>query len=175
MSTWDLLNKSDALTSEWIEKESILEDYIDRWLKGEVQKTDVEIQDLYDRATEQIDQLKAEARKAQEEYIKAVKEEAMRKSALISVKHNFGVSPDEFVITGGVLSSNAEESHLIGRQKSHAELALEREQLLGEIRSRVMRKEMSLADASKLANDVNIAYGINMEQIQENTEGVMKR
>ena len=69
------------------------------------------------------------------------------KISVTSVRNRFGVSPDEVIITGGVLSPNANESHLTGRQKS----------------------------AEELAQDVNTAYGINLETPLENTSGGMKR
>ena len=92
-------------------------------------------------------------------------------SAKKSVKSQFGVSPDEMVITGGVLSSNASESHLTGRNKTPEELEADRQYALAEIRTRVANKEISLAEASKLKNDVNLAYGYG-EPIQEMSNGM---
>ena len=54
-------------------------------------------------------------------------------------------------------------------------MAYEREQLLSDIKSRVMRKEISLTEASKLAHDVNVAYDVNLETSMENTQGGMHR
>lgn len=102
-------------------------------------------------------------------------EEVMRQNTERSVRHNFGTSPDELVINGGVLSTNASESHLTGRQKTTEELEFERTQLLANIREKVMKKEISLAEASKLVQEINIAYGFDEEIVQENTQGGKKR
>ncbi len=66
-------------------------------------------------------------------------------------------------------------SHSTGRQKTAEELEFERTQLLASIREKAMKKEISLAEASKLSQDVNVAYGVNTEVVQENTQGGMKR
>ena len=88
-----------------------------------------------------------------DEYTRLSKEEMLQKEGLISakrsVKSQFGVSPDEMVITGGVLSSNASDSHLTGRNKTPEELETDRQYALAEIRTRVANKEISLAEASK--------------------------
>ena len=75
------------------------------------------------------------------------------------------------VINGGVLSENASESHLTGSQKTAEELEFERTQLLARLKEKVMKKEISLAEASKLIHEINIAYGVDDEIVQENTQG----
>lgn len=175
MSNMDLLNKYAELTEAWMDKQAKLDNYVQRWLNGEVQMSSEGVQQLVDSATEQIEQLKAQAEQCDKEYLRITQEEAMKKNAVISVRHNFGTSPNELVITGGVLSTNANESHLTGRQKTAEELEFERTQLLANIREKVMKKEISLAEASKLSQDINVAYGVNTEVVQENTQGGMKR
>ena len=54
---------------------------------------------------------------------------------------------------------NINESHLIDQQKTPEQLESERTKLLSTIKSKVMNHEISLAEASKLTNDVNTAYG----------------
>ncbi len=174
MTREELLNKSDELTLAWMDKQAKLDNYVQRWLDGEVQMSSEGVQQLIDSATQQIEQLKAQATQFQSEYMRITQEETMRKNAVISVRHNFGVSPDEIIITDGVLSSNANESHLDGRSKSPEELEDERTQLLARVREKTMKKEISLSEASRLANDINIAYGKSSYN-QENTQGGMKR
>ena len=67
------------------------------------------------------------------------------------------------VITGGVLSSNASESHLIGRDKTAEELEIDKQVALTTLRERIAKKEISLAEASQLKNDIESYYGINSE------------
>ena len=175
MEKMELLNKYAELTDAWMDKQAKLDSYVEKWLNGEVQMSSEGVQQLVDSANEQIEQLKEAANQAQSEYLRITNEEAMRKNAVTSVKNRFGVSPDEIIITGGVLSSNANESHLTGRQKTSEELAYEREQILRDIKAKVMRKEISLAEASRLAQDVNVAYGANLETPMENTQSGMHR
>lgn len=161
MTRVELLNKSDELTVAWMDKQAKLDNYVQRWLNGEVQMSSEGMQQLVDSALQQIEQLKAQATQFQNEYMKIAEEEAMRRNAVISVKNNFGVSPEEIIISGGVLSFNAIESHLEGRSKTPEELENEKTQLLASIREKVTKKEISLAEASKLRNDVDLAYGKN--------------
>ncbi|MBE6153858.1 MAG: hypothetical protein E7166_06520 [Firmicutes bacterium] len=175
MSSLDLLNKYAELTEAWMDKQAKLDNYVQQWLDGTTQMSAEGVQQLVDSSTQQIEQLKASASQAQAEYLRITQEETMRKNAVRSVKHNLGASPDELVINGGVLSSNAKDSYLTGRQKTPEELEFERNQLLANIKSKVMSKEITLAEASKLAQDVNIAYGVNTQIEQENTQGGMRR
>lgn len=79
--------------------------------------------DLYDK---QIEELKNLRDMANMTYVKFCEEEELRKQGIISAKKNvqnqFGTNPDEIIITGGVLSLNANESHLTGRNKTPEEL-----------------------------------------------------
>ena len=174
MTREELLNKSDELTLAWMDKQAKLDNFVQRWLNDEVQMSAKGVEQLIDSATQQIEQLKTQATQFQSEYMRITQEEAMRRHAVISVRYNFGVSPDEMIITGGVLSSNANESHLTGRNKTPEELEDERTQLLASVREKAMKKEISLAEASKLAQNINISYGSSSYE-QENTQGGMKK
>ena len=172
MTREELLNKSDEFTIAWMDKQAKLDNYVQSWLNGEVQMSVDGVQQLVDSTTEQIEQLKTQASKFHVEYMRMTQEEAMRRNAVITVRHNFCVSPDEVIITGGILSPSANESHLTGRNKTLEELEDERTQLLASVREKTMKKEISLADASKLAHNINMAYSTSYEQ--NNTQGAMK-
>ncbi len=72
------------------------------------------------------------------------------------------LNPDRLIITGGVLSSNASESHLNARPKTPEELEMERQSALAIIRERVAKKQITLSEAPKLKNDVDITYGYSV-------------
>lgn len=97
------------------------------------------------------------------EYKRVKREEEIRKSAVESVRYNFNISPDEIIITDGVLSTNASDSHLIGRGKTAEELENERMRLLALIKEKVVRRQISLIEASKLLQDVNVAYNTSID------------
>lgn len=175
MTKEELLKKWDELTKSYIDKEAKLEAYVQRWLDGDSALSNESVQQLVDTVTQQIEELKAAAKQAIDEYTRISKEEMLQKEGLVSakrtVKSQFGVSPDDMIITSGTLSSNASESHLTGRNKKPEELEADRQSALAEIRSRVANKQISLAEASKLKNDVNIAYGYT-GQAQEMSSGM---
>lgn len=169
MTKEELLNKWNELTLAYTDKEVKLEAYVQKWLDGDSALSAESIQQLIDTATQQIEEAKAAAKQAIEEYTRMSKEEMLRNEGLVSakriVKSQFGVSPDEIVITGGTLSANASESHLTGRNKTPEELEADRQYALAEIRTRVANKEITLAEASKLKSDVNIAYGYEQQNL----------
>lgn len=177
MTKEELLKKWDELTTAYTDKEVKLEAYVQRWLDGDSALSNESIQQLVDTVTQQIEELKSAAKQTIDEYTRLSKEEMLQKEGLVSakrtVKSQFGVSPDEMVITSGVLSSNASESHLIGRNKTPEELEADRQYALAEIRTRVANKEISLAEASKLKNDVNLTYGYG-KSIQEMSNGIYR-
>ena len=175
MTKEELLKKWDELTTAYTDKEAKLETYVQRWLDGDSALSNESIQQLVDTVTQQIEELKAAAKHAIDEYTRLSKEEMLQKEGLVSVKRSvksqFGISPDEMIITSGSLSSNASESHLNGRNKTTEELEVDRQYALAEIRTRVANKEISLAEASKLKHDVDLAYGYG-EPIQEMSNGM---
>lgn len=159
----ELLLRFDYLTTNWKSKEAKLEAFIQKWLAGETVLSNEQVQKVVDKTTDQIEQLKILASEAMEEYNKQCKEEQLKEEGLSSAKRTvistFGTDPDEMIITGGVLASNAKESHLIGHFKTDEEKKEERQSAFAEIRNRVATKKITLEQASALKNAVNVAYG----------------
>ncbi len=90
----------------------------------------------------------------------------------ISVRHFLGQTPSNMEIIGGVLSSNANDSHLIAETKSPEQLKSEKEQMLANIKAKVLNGEMSLGEASNLIHDVNIAFSSYDESTTVNKNGM---
>ena len=174
MTRMELLDKYALLTDAWMDKEAKLENFVQRWLDGEIQMSAESIQKLVDTTTLQIEQLKIQAAEVHSEYMRVTQEEAMRKHAVRTVRYNFGVSPDEIIITGGVLSSNADESHLIGKSKTPEELEEEGKLLLAIVKEKAMKKETTLARASELSRSIKIAYASESDE-HKNTRSGMKK
>lgn len=168
----EALSLSMTLHSQACDKEAKMESFVQKWLNDESEINNESMQQLLDSVTEQVAELKRQAEAAWKEYKELDSEISLRQNAVYSVRTNLGVSPDEIVITGGVLSPNASESHLIGRSKTYEELELDRKIALAKIRTKVATKEITLAQASKLKNDINIAYGYS--QPVENQNGMSK-
>lgn len=170
----EALSLSMTLHSQACDKEAKMENFVQKWLNNESEMNNASMQQLLDSVTAQVDDLKRQAEAAWNEYKRLDSEISLRQNAVYTVKTNLGVSPDEIVITGGVLSSNASESHLIGRSKTPEELETDRKNALATIREKVARKEITLAEASKLKNDLNIAYGISTQTV-ENQAGMSRK
>lgn len=168
----ETLSKSLTLHSQASDKEAKMENFIQKWLNDESELNNESMQQLLDSVNEQVAELKRQAEESWKEYKKLDSEISLKQNAVYSVRTNLGMSPDEIVITGGVLSSNASESHLIGRSKTPEELEIDRLNALAMIREKLAKKEITLAHASKLKNDVIIAYGYAPQQ--ENQNGMSK-
>lgn len=138
--------------------EEKIESFIKNWEEGNSSLSSSTIQQIIDKAYERLQELKNLEEKLNTEYWAQIQKEEDKKMADISVHHNLGEKPTNIEIVDGVLSSNANESHLIGKQKTPEQLEDERTKLLSDIKSKVMNHEISLAEASKLTNDVNTAY-----------------
>lgn len=173
MKRTELLNKIDKLIMNSTIKQVMLDNYIDKWLNGEIDMSVDVVQKLIDKVSEQIDKSKKEITKLQNEYMKMIKEEAFKKSTSINIIHNFRITPYEPVIADDILSSNANVSYLVEKNKIPNELEYEKNQLLGIIRERVLKKQMSLKEASNSYKIINLAYSkINSN---ENTNNKLKK
>ena len=79
------------------------------------------------------------------------------------LRYQLSVDTGKMVITGGILSSNANESYLTGRDKTAEELEIDRQVALAALREKVVRKEVSLMEASQLKSDIENYYKRNNE------------
>lgn len=170
----EALGKSMTLHSQACDKEAKLEVFVQKWLNNESELSNESLEQLIDSVNAQVDELKKQAEDASNEWKRLGREISLKENALYSVKADLGMSPDEIVITGGVLSSNASESHLISRRKTPEELEIDRLNALAIIREKLAKKEITLAHASKLRNDLNIAYGYSQSVENENKNGMSK-
>ena len=179
MTREDLLQKYNELCLMADAKDKQVNDICYSWGNLEKKYSDAEIKMMIEKLESESEQLRTQANSYLFQYEEIISQDKAKRQAIIdakvSVKNQFGTSPDDIIITGGVLSANANESHLTGRQKTAEELEFERTKLLASIREKAMKKEISLAEASKLSQDVNMAYGVNTEVVQENTQGGMRR
>lgn len=122
------------------------------------------------KVNNQIFKIRTETEKYKSEFDIISKEEQLHQEQLESFKvaemrlrFQLGVDTDKMIITGGILSSNANESHLTGRDKTPEELEIDRQIALTALREKVVKKEVSLAEASQLKNDIENYYGKNNE------------
>lgn len=159
MTSRDLYQKYLESLNERADLENKINAMIKKWADGETVFDTKIIEDAVEKGNLRLDELRKTEEKLHNDFINQDEKEETKKHADISVQHHLGINPSDLEITSGVLSSDAKESHLIGQKKSQEQLSNEKVQLLNEIRTKVMNKEISLAEASKLTNDVNISYG----------------
>ena len=143
----DAFEKAIEIWDKRCDKKAELEDLVQKWISNVSELSDEELEQQIDKTNAELDELNKLYKLADEEYRTNREKEAMLKRSLLSVSMNLGTNPEEIVITGGVLSSNASESHLIGRPKTLEELESEKEQALALIREKIVNKEITLAQA----------------------------
>lgn len=170
MDKFEYINKYCELIQQANEKEAKLESYVQKWLSGESVLSSDTLEQTITTVNDQISQIRTEAEKYKSEFDRVSKEEQLQqeqlessKSAEMRLKFQLGVDTGKMVITGGILSSNANESHLTGRDKTPEELEIDRQIALTTLREKVAKKEVSLAEASQLKNDIENYYGKNNE------------
>jgi hypothetical protein len=162
------LNEYCELKEQASLKESKLEEFINNWLNGNSKMPLKIVEDTVNKANEQIIEMKKEAKNYLKKYEIIVKEEQLQQQHLQSSKfarmllqEKLGVDTSSYIITGGVLSTNASESHLIGREKTPEEIELDKNVALTTLREKVLSREITLAEASKLKKDIELAYETN--------------
>lgn len=158
--------------NERVELESKIEDFVEKWKNGETSLSNELIQQAMEKGYERLEALKKQVESLEASLNLYDQKENDKKMADISVQHHLGERPTNMNIVGGVLSSNANESHLVTEQKSPEQLEQEKNQMLSNIKLKVQSGEISLAEASKLTHDVNTAFGYYDEPTETNTTGI---
>lgn len=158
--------------NERIELESKIEDFVERWKNGESCLSNKSIQQAMEKGYERLEGLKKQVESLEDSLSLYDQKENDKKMADISVQYHLGQRPTNINVVGGVLSSNANESHLVAEVKSPEQLEQEKNQMLANIKSKVQNGEISLSNASKLTHDVNTAFDYYDEPTETNTNGM---
>ncbi len=153
---------------ERLELEEKIEKFIERWKNGEINVSTSVIQDATEKNYQRLEDLKKIEKALQESYEKREQMEHDKKSADIGIRQNLGEAPSNIEITGGVLGTDASQSHLIGQTKSVEQLQIEKEQMLNNVKAKVQRGELTLAEASNLVNSINTSYNLYLSEEESN-------
>lgn len=164
MTSKELYEKYLAALKERYELENKISAYIEKWKNGETVLSTKLVEETIDKGYERLEGLKKLEQKLHQEFISIEKGEQEKSSADISLRENLGEVASNINIIGGVLHSNANKSYLISVEKTAEQLEQEKNQMLSSIKSKVQSGELTLAEASKLVNDVNISYGFYDKQ-----------
>lgn len=158
--------------NEKVELESKIENFIEKWKNGETSLNNELIQQAMEQGYKRLETLEKQIRSLENSLGLYDEKENAKKMADISVQHHLGEKPTNMNIVGGVLSFNANESHLVAERKSPEQLEQEKNQMLANIKTKVQSGEISLVEASKLTQDVNTAFGYYDEPTETNTNTI---
>ena len=130
MGKWEYIDRYCELLDQANEKEAKLEAFVQNWLNGNSGMASEVLEQSIIKVNDEIAQMRSEAEKYKIEFDRLSKEEKLQQEQLQSsnaskmrLKYMLGVDTSSIVINGGVLSSNANESHLIGREKTADRIA----------------------------------------------------
>ena len=138
--------------------ENKINDYIEKWKNGETVLSTKSIELAVDKGYERLEDLKKIEESIRQDFDQMSALEEQKKAADIGIRSKLGRAPDNMNIVGGVLSSNASESHLIAEKKSDEQMASEKLQMLSELKEKVKNGEISLAQASELSAKINSSF-----------------
>lgn len=155
-------NKYYESMDEMLEFQVKIEELIQKWLDGEYNSKDID--GILENAYQKLDILKAKTNEYYREYMSLLEKEHQLAVAKRRIHSQLGVNPDEIIVTGGVLSSNASESHLLGREKTREELLEEKNEAFVGIRQMLADRSISLAQASGLRHEIELVYNSKLQE-----------
>lgn len=169
MTSKELYKKYLETLNERHTLENKISAFIEKWKNGEAPLSTKSVEETIDKGYERLENLKQLEQKLYQELISMEKSEKEKRYADISLKSKLGKAPSNITIVDGVLSSNANESHLIAEEKTTEQLEQEKNQMLTSIKLKIQSGELTFAEASKLVNNINTSYGFYDRQNIEKT------
>ena len=158
MFSSELYKKYVEATNERYALENKINDYIEKWKNGETVLSTEKVEQIIEKGYERLETLKQIEKSIHQDFIKMDSLENEKRSADIGIRNTFGQSPTNMNIVGGVLSSNASESHLIAEKKNDDQMLAERQQMLNELKGKVKNGEITLAQASELSAKIGTSF-----------------
>lgn len=158
MSSSELYKKYIEAVNKRCDLENKIEEYIEKWKNGETVSSTEEVEKIIEKGYERLEELKKIEKSIYHDYIQMSYLEEQKKYADIGLRTVFGQAPSNISIVGGVLSSDASQSHLIAEKKTDEQMNLEKEQMLKELKEKVRTGEITLARASELSSKINTSY-----------------
>ena len=170
MSSSELYNKLCETSEMTFSLQNRLDEYIEKYQKGELVLSDAQVEQIIEKSEKRIADLLdlvTNIRKDMNEMYRLEKKKAADDNVLRS---RMGEAPTNLKEIGAVISSNADESHLIMEKKSAEQLENEKFQMLSDLREKVKNGEISLAEASNLNSRINSSYNFynQEEEISKN-------
>lgn len=158
MFSSELYRKYIESTKERYDLENKINEYIEKWKNGETILSTEQVEKIIEKGYERLEELKKIEESIHQDFVQMSSLEVQKNSADIGIRTVFGQSPTNINITGGVLSSNASESHLIAEKKTDEQMNLEKQQMLDKLKEKVKNREITLAQASELSAKINLSF-----------------
>jgi len=156
---------SRELYKKFIEAENIrydlenkINDLVEKWKKGEKVLSTKTIELVINKGYERLEDLKKIEESIHQDFIQMSSLEEQKRLADIGIRNVFREAPTDMNIIGGVLSSNASESHLIAEKKTNKQMSLEKQQMIDKLKEKVKNGEIDLAQASELFTQINLSF-----------------
>ena len=159
MFSSELYKKYVEATNERYALENKINEYIEKWKNGETLLSTEQVEKIIEKGYERLEDLKKMEESIHQDFVQMSSLEDQKKSADIGIRATLGQSPTNMNIVGGVLSSDASQSHLIAEKKTNEQMDLERQQMLNDLKEKVKSGELSLAQASELSAKINSSFG----------------
>ena len=158
MFSSELYKKYIEVANEIYALENKINNYIEKWKNGETVLSTKSIEQAIEKGYERLENLKKIEESIHQDFVQMSALEEHKKSADIGIRNVFGEAPTDMNIVGGVISSNASESHLIAEKKTNEQMSLEKQQMLDQLKEKVRNGEITLAQASELSAKINSSF-----------------
>lgn len=158
MFSRELYKKYAEATNERHALENKINDLIEKWKNGEAPLSTKTVELTIEKGYERLEDLKKIEESINQDFVQMSKLEEQKRMADIGIRNTFGQAPTDTNIVGGVLSSNASESHLIAEKKSDEQMLAEKQQMLNELKEKVKNGEITLAQASELSAKIGTSF-----------------
>jgi len=154
----ELYKKYVEAMNERVELENRINNHIEKWKNGETTfSTDI-VEKIVEKGYERLEDLKKIEEELHQDFVQISSLEEQKKHADIGIRHVFGQTPSNLKIVGGVLSSDATQSHLIAEEKTKEQMDIEKKQMLDTLKLKVRNGEISLAQASEMLKKINLSF-----------------
>ena len=158
MNSKELYDKyMEAYSKRW-NLESDLNNLMEDWKNGKTELNTKSVEQQVEEGYKKLDELRKQEEELRKAYEQMKNLEDKKISDDIAIRNALGQAPTDMNVVGGVLATNAADSHLIAEKKNEMQMLEDKKQMLEKIKSQVKVGELSLAQASELLAKVNGSF-----------------
>lgn len=158
MFSRELYDKYVEAMNARMELETKENEIIEKWKNGSISLSTESVEKIIEKSHARLEDLKANEKMLHEDFLKMLLLEEQKVSVDTTLRTTFDSAPTDTKIVGGVLAPNAKDSHLIAEKKTSEEMTLDKQEMLSDLKQRVMNGEISLEQASELSAKINSSF-----------------